>query len=343
MNIFEFLGLSADHRNNEKKTTQLVKHFDEVVEKNKKGKNFGVQIKKDGVCSIVVVHHGFLSIFSRTAKEFTNTEILRDTLSKMELRNGVYFGEMTCDIKDVSLEMLSGVVNPNRVQPLSKEQVFITNNLTMNFFDLISIESYIEGASQTPYRTRYDHLVERVESSHYKSANVKVIPLVGFGEKGFDKLNIVIREIDFYLKTAVSMGEEGIIIADLDADWQAGHKGWRKMKKVRGVDYDLKCIGYEEGTGKYAGKVANLIFQWKGGKTVKCMLGKGWTHQMAEDMFKVIKHLENNELPSSSYLRNDNPIGKIFQVYALEESSKGKLRLPKVGEQRHDKGEADVN
>jgi len=38
----------------------------------------------------------------------------------------------------------------------------------------------------------------------------------------------------------------------------------------------------------------------------------------------------------------DSPVGKIFQVYALEESSKGKLRLGKVGERRFDKDEADV-
>ena len=116
------------------------------------------------------------------------------------------------------------------------------------------------------------------------------------------------------------------------------------MKKVRGVDYDLLCIGYEEGTGKYKGKVANLIFQWKDGKTIKCMLGKGWTHDMAEDMFKAIQVSQNiySDFAARKAVAGLSPIGKIFQVYALEESSKGKLRLPKVGEQRHDKGQADV-
>ncbi|QYC97019.1 ATP-dependent DNA ligase [Klebsiella phage IME184] len=97
------------------------------------------------------------------------------------------------------------------------------------------------------------------------------------------------------------------------------------------VSYDLTCIGWEEGKGKYKGKVANLIFKWKGGKTVKAMLGKGWTHEDAERMYHDIKH--GGEL---------NVIGKIFAVKALQESSKGVLRLPKAGELRHDKEEPDV-
>jgi ATP-dependent DNA ligase len=144
--------------------------------------------------------------------------------------------------------------------------------------------------------------------------------------------------MDSILDFLISGGEEGIVIIDLDANWVAGHKGWRKMKKVRGVDYDLTCIGYEEGTGKYAGKVANLIFNWKDGTTIKCMLGKGWTHDMAEAMFSAIEY---SHMPNTGIHPND-PRGSIFQVYALEESSKGKLRLAKVGEKRHDKNKADV-
>ena len=41
-------------------------------------------------------------------------------------------------------------------------------------------------------------------------------------------------------------------------------------------------------------------------------------------------------------LKNNTPIGKIFQVYALQESSHDKLRLPKVGELRFDKIIADI-
>ena len=86
--------------------------------------------------------------------------------------------------------------------------------------------------------------------------------------------------------------------------------------------------------------MANLVFDWKGGETIKCMLGKGWTHDMAEEMFNVVNYAKG--VGMEHYEHKDSPVGKIFQVYALEESSKGKLRLAKVGEQRFDKHTPDV-
>jgi len=106
------------------------------------------------------------------------------------------------------------------------------------------------------------------------------------------------------------------------------------------VDYDLKCVGWEEGTGKYKGKVANLLFAWKGDKIIKAMLGKGWTHDAAEEMYQNCTYHDMVDMPG--YMHKDSPVDQIFQVYALQESSKGKLRLPKVGERRHDKEVSDI-
>lgn len=320
MNIFEHLGLAANHRK-ENKVTQLVKHYAEVIDKHKQGKRLAVQLKEDGVCAITVIRDGMATIFSRTGRKFTNTSELCQYISHLHMRDGVYFGEMVCS--NVSLEKLSGAVNPNRTKPLDSDEV--SSNLRMRFFDLISIHSFVKGTSDTPYWRRYNNLVERVNEAVGESERedaISVIPLIMVQGEG---------AINKYLNMAVERGEEGLVIVNLDADWEAGHKGWRKMKLVRGCDYDLRCIGYEEGKGKYVGLVANLVFQWKKGETIKCMLGKGWTHEMAREMFQEIQAGHK-----------DSPIGKVFQVYALEESSKGKLRLPKVGEQRMDKSEADV-
>ena len=261
MNIFQLLGLAPNHRDNEKKTTQLVKHWDEVSDIHKHDKKrFGLQLKKDGVCSITVIRNGSPTIWSRTAKRFTNTWQIDKAIFSMGLRDGVYFGELTCDLEGVSLEVLSGITNPNRVKPLDSKQDKIANNLTMNFFDMVSIESFIEGASQTKFHVRYNNLVERI----YGTGDVpKVLPE---SVHVINMFPIEPTEIDGWLNIAVKNGEEGIIIIDLDAGWEAGHKGWRKMKKVRGCDYDLLCVGYEDGKGKSKGLVANLFFKWKGGK-----------------------------------------------------------------------------
>ena len=312
MNIFEFLHYPKDHRK-ENKVTQLVKHFDEVSDKHKDKELVG-QVKKDGVCALVVVKSDGIRIFSRTGKPFANVECLRTSLYELELPFGVYMGEMCCNL--VSLEVLSGVVNPNRVNPLKEEVWRVPKNLTLHLFDFLSIGNFLDGACSLPYTSRHGDLKNKVGRGN---SHIEVLP---YGLLGEDETDFV---TDYY----IDLGEEGAIFRDPEAGWEAGHKGWRAMKKVRGVDYDLRCIGVEEGTGKYAGKVANLIFQWKDDLTIKAMLGKGWTHQMAKDMYWDMS-------------TPNTPIGKIFQVYALEESSKGKLRLPKVGELRFDKGQPDI-
>ena len=325
MNIFKFLGLLEGHRK-EIKITQLVKHWDEVVEKHKANKLFGVQIKRDGVCSLTVVKGSEVAIFSRTGRRFTNTENLVRRLKDLELPDGVYMGEIWVSKSVASLEQLSGMVNPNRIKSLDFASSEIVSSLKLSFFDLVSIEDFIKGASDLPFSKRYNRLYLRFNMAK------------GLGE-GMDVLDVVhptgVEGIVFSLKAATDGGEEGVVIRNLEAGWEAGHKGWRVMKMVRGIDYDLKCIGWEEGTGKYESKVANLIFQWRGKETIKAMLGKGWTHDMAGQMFRDI---QRNDTSYDSY----HPLGKIFQVYALEESSKGKLRLPKVGEARFDKDKSDV-
>ena len=321
MNIFQYLGLPADHRK-AAKTTQLVKHWDEVTDKNKAGKNFLVQVKKDGVCTIVLVKGGDVSIWSRTGKAFTNVSCLRDNIKKYNLPDGAYLGELTCNL--FSLEILSGIVNPNRVNAIKPELLSSLKHFKFNVFDRVSIHEFMTGSSLTGFLDRYSKLRE-------------VIPYFRDAEhSGLTGIDLIQNHpatspevIQGMLSHFILSGEEGIVIRDPDAGWEAGHKGYRVMKMVRGVDYDLQCIGYEEGSGKYTGKIANLIFGWKDGLTIKCMLGKGYTHAMAAQMFAEVD-------------TDKSVVGSIFQVYALEESSKGKLRLPKVGELRHDKGESDV-
>ena len=315
-NIFEFLGLSSDHRVKDN-VTMKVKHFDEVPSSKKPRRGvYYAQVKKDGIFCHVVKKEGKYGLFSRTGMELTNTDtaIRRLELWGGRMSDGVYMTELCCE--DCFLEALSGIFNPNRVKPLDARQEELKRNSHLYFHDYVTLSDFEKGLSNLDCATRYQQLQS-------------MIPLE------FILLNSFLLHIDDLPGMAeyqIDNGEEGIVVKRACEKWEAGHKGYKQMKIVRGVDYDLLCIGVEEGTGKYSGKVANLIFHWRDGKKVKAMLGKGWTHEDAQDMWV-------------SYTSNDsigNPVGKIFQVYALQESSKGVLRLPKVGELRFDKEEADV-
>lgn len=340
MNIFQHLGLREDHRRADKKTTQLVLHWDEVNVKNKQGKAFGIQIKRDGVCALTVIIGGFATIWSRTGKYFTNSEPLTRKIDQLSMPDGVYFGEMWVEKHIASLEEFSGSVNPNRVNPLEKDSAMFPYLAKMSFFSMVSLESFKEGASQSSFMLRHSILKERFNTALSAAGFAIAHPdldVLEYETVGIGTLTESEDVIDDVLQGYIDAGEEGIVIYDLKAGWIAGHKGYRVMKKVRGVDYDLRCIGYEQGKGKFIGLIAKLYFTWKGGKEIKASLGKGWTHPMAKDMYD--KAVDGERVNSYS---PDSPVGHIFQVYALDESSKGKLRLAKVGERRFDKTTSDV-
>ncbi|WP_200853385.1 hypothetical protein, partial [Klebsiella pneumoniae] len=80
-----------------------------------------------------------------------------------------------------------------------------------------------------------------------------------------------------FTEACIDADEEGAIYRNVTDGWEAGHKNYKIIKEVRNVSYDLMCKGIEEGEGKYKGKVANLLMQWKDGELLPCMLGKGWT------------------------------------------------------------------
>ncbi|AAP48764.1 hypothetical protein SP6_25 [Salmonella phage SP6] len=314
MNIFQFLGLPEDHRS---KPVMLVKHRDEVPE-SKLTFPVYAQVKRDGIFSATVVRSdGTVGIFGRTGKKLVNVEQLE--ASFIGWPAGVYLGELQSMAVDIYLEALSGVVNPNRTEPLDFIGQQIKDNLYIDFFDMLTIKAFIEGQTEVTFLKRYEALCRRLKGClPPENAILTITPCH------------TEQEVEAFAQKHIDAGREGAVFK-LDCDYEAGHKGFRQTKIVRMVSYDLTCIGWEEGKGKYKGKVANLIFKWKGGKTIKAMLGRGWTHEDATRMYHDIKH--GGEL---------NVIGKIFAIKALQESSKGVLRLPKVGELRHDKEEPDV-
>ncbi|UJH95870.1 ATP-dependent DNA ligase [Pantoea phage Nufs112] len=327
-NIWEFLGLPANHRP-KNKIVQLVKHWKEVPESKKQFPYFG-QVKKDGVFAALVVHEGKAAIFGRTGAHLSSCETYLDSYECNTWFDGVYLAELCCNLV-CSLEELSGVVNPDRVNSLNSNQADIAVEIYLAFHDSISIDSFVVGKHSTDYGSRHRYL--KVCLEHTKAAD--------------DVLSYVtIHDEESRLEFAaacIAAGEEGAVFKRPDLPWVAGHKGFHQMKEVSQVSYDLICIGYEEGEGKYAGKVANLIFQWRDGKTIKAMLGKGWTHDDAQSMFNIIKVVERG-FPSTRdkfKCHTMYPIGKVFKVKGLMDSSKGKIRLPKVAECRIDKFEGD--
>lgn len=310
-NVFQFLGLPAAHRA-KNKVVQLVKHFEEVPASKRSYPLIG-QPKKDGVYGLLVVcNDGRIGVFGRTGEQLSSTKSIIDLAWVNSLNSSVHIGEILSR-HHCSLEQLSGVLNPNRVNELDDEQQKIADNLYIALHDWVTIPEFIAGKSVAPYSTRYDRLLHAVDSTPFYD---DIIPQCYIYDETSKNL---------FTQTCLASGEEGAVYKQPKEGWVAGHKGYRAMKEVSRIDYDLVCTRVEEGEGKYKGLVANMYFRWKDGKEIKAMPGKGHTHESCRKM----------------WLDPESAVGKVWRVKGLCNSSKGKVRLPKVEEQRHDKVTGD--
>ena len=302
---------------------QLVRHFDEVtVEANRNYYPYRCEVKYDGNLVGILVEKGeVIGSFSRTGNKFNNLKVIEGLFSSAK-KDGVYIGEVYVDKSILSLEKLSGSISPFRKAKLTAPMTKILDeDVKIAIFDYVCIDDFIAGKAEIALEHRIETLEKLAKKVVKKSKGRVHFPEATLvdNEKGMLK----------YFNDMVEKDHEGIVIKSLKHPYVAGHKNFHFTKMVKGISHDLECIGCEIGADdtKRKGQVTNLIFKYKDGLEVKANLGKGYTD---EDRTAMAKAFAKGK-------KKKTPIGKVFAVIALEESSKGILRLPRVSELRHDK------
>lgn len=99
------------------------------------------------------------------------------------------------------------------------------------------------------------------------------------------------------------------------------------FKRKRFVDVDLRVVSFNEGTGKYAGKLGSINFTSADGLLEVSV--SGFTDEQRDEIWK----------------NKDNYLNTIWTVKAnslLSKNKKHSLFLPVIIEQRFDKTEADT-
>jgi hypothetical protein len=209
----------------------------------------------------------------------------------------------------LSLEELSGMVNPNRVASWDN-----TSMLTADFIvhDSVCVTPLCTGVDTMQFAGRATRVRNLVPASNWPTAK------------------LVSSEFEWqeFCDSVINTGSEGAVLKQLHAPWVAGHKGWYVTKEVRGVHLDLRCVGWALGKGKRSNHIGALYFEYDG-NLFSADLGKGWTDE------------KRNALTARAQSLNDDVTGALFHVKGLQISSKGVVRLPKVQEERIDKHIAD--
>lgn len=92
-------------------------------------------------------------------------------------------------------------------------------------------------------------------------------------------------EVEDLYETYRAQGEEGIIIKKMNSQWEPKRtKNWIKMKAEETAE--LRVIGTQYGTGKYAGMVGALLCEDESG-TVRVDVGSGFNDEQRKEHYPI--------------------------------------------------------
>lgn len=205
----------------------------------KDGDWFAVTQKLNGVrCTF---HSG--QLIARSGEPFEGlNHIANDLKPYSEL---VFDGELTLKDKgnlsdNEAFRTATGIINSDGDK----------TSICFTIFDVLPADEFDSGESKHPYSTRRMAL----DRLRIETENVHVLPTL---YKGRDQ-----SVIDELLEQMVAEDKEGLMI-NLDVPYKCKrHSGILKVKRF--YTMDLPIVRVEEGTGKYAGLMGNLVVDYKG-------------------------------------------------------------------------------
>ena len=182
-------------------------------------------------------------LIARSGEPFEGLDHIADELSHWP--DLVFDGELTLkdkgDLSDnEAFRVATGIINSDG----DKSRICFT------IFDYLSVDEFDAGESMFDYGARRFSL----DRLNINTENVRILPLL---YSGYDT-----SKIDELLEQMVEEDKEGLMI-NLDVPYKCKrHSGILKVKRF--YTMDLPIIRVEEGTGKYAGLMGNLVVDYKG-------------------------------------------------------------------------------
>ena len=274
-----------------------------------------VQLKHDGMRFNAIVRDNKCEFRTRNGKEINLLgNIEEDFIKLADGSDYVFDGELLViddDNLTLNRQTGNGILNKAVKATISDKEASMVRAVV---WDRIPYVYFTDGYCPTPYLIRWGKL------KHYlDDLNLSKVSLVS----SYEVNNI--EDTRTLFEEYYSKGEEGIILKDVNAPWE--NKRSKHQIKFKGeLECDLKVVGFEEGTGKYVGKLGALICESEDG-IIKVKVGSGFKDEDRES------------------IKEQDVIGKVVAVkYNARIRSKSEdesLFLPIFLEIREDKTQAD--
>ena len=258
-------GVNKVYGNNfiEDFSIQLGSKFD--FEKPPKGMMFATE-KFDGIRCFCSIKDGKVTLKSRQGKIFEGLKDIEESLLKLHIDNVCLDGELLAiDVpkEDVYKETTKRVNNKNEVK----------DGVVFMVFDIVLLEEFENKKGEHNYSVRRKVLDKIEENDLEENSLVKITPLL---YKGND-INEILPILDKYRNE----GAEGLMV-NLDKPYEFKRtKNLLKMKVMQTCD--IRCIGIEEGQGKYKGTLGAIICDYKG---FELRVGSGFSDEQRKFFYE---------------------------------------------------------
>jgi DNA ligase-1 len=233
-----------------------------------------IEVKLDGVRVLTIVYpNGQVDQYSRNGKELVNFEHVKKQIAK----HAVFFSEpmvLDGEIMSASFQDLMKQIHRKSETP--------AQDAVLNLFDIIPLSEFQAGKGKLTQVQRSKHLVTWHKHIAEHMPNVTVVgqELVDLdtdeGSARFTEIN----------KAAIAGGYEGIMVKDPDALYETKRTvAWLKIKPF--IEVSLRVVGFEEGTGKNAGRLGAIIVEGEDdGKTIRTNVGSGFSDSLRASVWE---------------------------------------------------------
>lgn len=175
----------------------------------------------------------------------------------------------------------------------------IKKDLEFHIFDCVTLDGFMNGIDRTSCKERKLKISELIKDKEW----LIEVPSLYIGKD----TSMITKLLD----EAISRNEEGVIVNIADAPYECKRsKGILKVKKMQ--SYDLRVVGFEEGSGSFKGTLGCVLVDLRGENIVG--VGSGWTIEDRKEIW------ENK----SKYM------GKVLEVQFFEETTDSKTKLPSL-------------
>jgi DNA ligase-1 len=211
-----------------------------------------LDIKLDGVRLLTILdkEEGTVTQYTRNGKVNANFTEIREGLESLLT---TLPGSIVLDGEVMSLNFQDLMRQVNRREGVD------TSQSRLAVFDIIPLKDFRAGICNIPQSMRQHILADLEQSGDLKQHTnglVYVIPKVTVD------LNTPEGQLSFkeFNKQAIAAGYEGIMVKDPTAPYELKRSfAWLKIKPF--IEVSLTIVGYEEGSGKYAGMLGAWVMK----------------------------------------------------------------------------------